>query len=327
MKKVSMAELFSIKDKTVTHNKLTNEPIMLSRRKKVTELIDFYPEIDVDYVFPTVKETIEGKEISPTKAMLIAIETGSTALLYGPHGCGKTTLIEQICARLNIPIIRVQHTEGMEPSQIFGETQAGPDGTFFEPALLPLAMSAGAVYLADEYDRATNGITSEYQAILEGKPLIMPHVPLDKDGKSWRKVEPHKNFCFIATGNTNGQGDETGNYMGVQIGNVANYSRFGMTVKMDWIKPDDEIKILIKKAKIHVETATSLVIVANKIRDGKAKAANITVAPSTRELLAIADLGMKFASMNAAFKIGYSNRLPLGQAQAADQIFKTVVGE
>jgi len=326
VKKVAMAELFNIDNESVTHNKLDKKPIMLAKRKKVAELDAFYPEVDPDYVFPVIDETIEGGNISPTKAILIAILDGTTALIHGPHGCGKTTLPEQICARLNIPLIRAQHTEGMEPSQIFGETQAGPDGTYFLPALLPLAMEAGMVYLADEYDRATNGITSEYQAILEGNPLIMPSVPLDKNGNDWRKTVPHENFRFVATGNTNGQGDETGNYMGVQIGNAANYSRFEMTVRMDWIKPKDEVKLLTKKAAIKVDMASNLVTVANKIRDGKAKAASITTAPSTRELIAIANLGMKFASMEAAFKVGYTNRLPSGQAAAADQIYKTVVG-
>ncbi|STS78544.1 porphyrin biosynthetic protein [Klebsiella pneumoniae] len=78
---------------------------------------------------------------------------------------GKTSLPTQLCALLNRPVIRSQHTASTEEAHITGQILAREGTTYFEPGLLSLAMKNGWVYLADEYDlhsRRFWGSTSQF---------------------------------------------------------------------------------------------------------------------------------------------------------------------
>jgi cobaltochelatase CobS len=162
-------------------------------------------------------------DIELLKDVLMMIEMRIPGYLWGHAGTGKSTLPTQLCARLNRPIIRAQHTASTEESHICGQILVRSGATYFEPGLLASAMRNGWVYLADEYDFAFPQILGVYQPVLEGEPLIIKEATPE-----WRYVEPHKRFAFIGTGNTNGSGDETGLYQGTNIQNAANFSRFGI---------------------------------------------------------------------------------------------------
>lgn len=309
-------EILGIASSTATNNAQGN-PILVDvlSDAEIAAIADFLPEEDKDYVFPLIE----------TKYLMAGIKMNKPVLIHGPHGTGKTTLLEQFCHRTNRPVIRVQHTVNTEEAHINGHyvikprvvsSKGSPDQvvneTVFEPGPLPLAMRLGQVYLADEYDFALPSVTSVYQPVLEGKALVIKEAPPE-----WRVVKPHPNFRFVATGNTNGSGDETGLYQGTQIMNAANYSRFGITIKMDYLPEKLEVPIIVAKAKIHSDDAIKLCKIAGEIRkafqDGKLSA---TISP--RELINAGLLGRMFGkkpNLHLGMQLAYGNRLNSADAK------------
>ena len=258
------------------------------------------PEVNKGYVF-------NGNEL---KQVMLGVEVNIPIYIYGHKGAGKTELVEQICARTNRPLLRVQHTVNTEEAQIVGQWTAKDGATVFEYGPLPMAMINGWTYLADEYDFAMPNVLATYQAVLEGKPLMIKEAPA-----SQRIVKPHPNFRFFATGNTNGTGDETGLYQGVTIQNSANYDRFGIVLHKQYLSRDDEIKILTSNTNVNIKDAENLVDFARSVRDAF-NAGKISDTISPRSLLAATKLGIMLASFSTGLKLAFMNKLSVTDKEA-----------
>ena len=213
------------------------------------------PDIDDNYIF----------NIDILKTMLMGIALNIPTYLWG-HACtGKSTIIEQISCRTRRPMIRVQHTGSTEESHIIGQMVADMEsGTKWSPGPLPMAMKYGFIYLADEYDFAYPQVLAVYQAVLEGKALVIKEAPADSE---WRVVHPHPNFRFFATGNTNGSGDTTGLYQGTNMQNAANYERFGIVEEMPYMSAKQEAAVVAAQAGIALDDAEKLVSFASLVRN------------------------------------------------------------
>lgn len=265
-------------------------------------LLAFVPAVDPTYVFP----------VAELASVLIALDSrfNKPLLIWGYHGSGKTTLAEQVCARTGRPSITVQHDVGTEASDVVGQWVLKGKETVFEYGPLARAMRDGLVYIADEYDFALPNVLSVYQGVLNGGALFIKNAPPEL-----AIVRPHKNFRFIATGNTNGAGDEIGLYQGTQLQNAANYSRFAITIKLDYQKADVEKRIIDAKIPgLPANHVDFLITFAGKVREAFANK-TITNTLSTRELVNIcmlavlkakgAKLGWEYAT-----EVGFINRMP-----------------
>lgn len=295
------------------------DPIMLEvLEDREDETKNFVPEIDPNYVFP----------IEDAVSLAIALDSRvkGNALLWGYHGSGKSTLAEQTCARLNRPCIRVQHSVDTEGSDIIGQWVLIGGETKFVYGPLARAMRDGLVFIADEYDFALPNVLAIYQAVLEGAPLFIKQAPEDM-----AMVVPHKDFRFIATGNTNGSGDETGLYQGTQIQNAANYSRFHLTIKIDYQSAESEKQIITKRVgEMPAGDLDSLMEFAGLIREGYSNR-QITNTLSTREIITIARLAIlrgRDDGPNWDYAIGhaFNNRMSDIDASAVKNIMQRVFG-
>lgn len=290
------------------------DPIMvdvMDRALLDKESVDAIPEVNDGYVF-------RPEEL---KNLVMAIQLNIPTLVWGYHGAGKTTVVEQVCARLNRPYLRVQHTDTTEESHIVGQMVVRNGATEFDYGPLAEAMMRGWVYLADEYDFAHPAVIAVYQAVLEGKPLYIKEAP-----PSQRLVKPHPHFRFIATGNTNGSGDDTGLYSGTKIGNAAAYSRFGITIHVDYPEAKTEIAILKGSLPLTQDVAEKLVDFAGRIRSMYA-AGEISLPISPRELIRAAMIGVvKGGNFRAGIELAYSNRLDKTQSEAVSQTAQRVFG-
>lgn len=272
---------------------------------------DLVPAIDPNHVF----------DIELLKNCLMAIELNIPVYGWGHKGAGKTTTLEQICARTNRPLLRIQHTIDTESSNIIGQWTIRAGETVFQPGPLTLAMKYGWLYLADEYDYALPQVLSVYQPILEGKSLVIK----EAQGTEWAIVHPHPNFRFAATGNTNGSGDETGLYQGTQIQNSANYDRFGVMVKVDYMKPELEQVILVKQAKITADDAKKLVDYAGRIRESyDGNKMSDTISP--RALINAAKLGIRRGSFRVGLALAFINKLNKVDREVANGLAQRVFG-
>ena len=272
--------------------------------------LDSIPDVNEGYVYNTIE----------LKSVMIGVEMNIPVYIWGHKGAGKTELVEQICARTNRPLTRVQHTVNTEESQIVGQWMVRNGQTEFEYGPLPQAMINGWAFLADEYDFAMPNVLATYQAVLEGKPLMIKEAPA-----SMRVVRPHPNFRFFATGNTNGTGDETGLYQGTAIQNSANYDRFGVVIRKSYLKPEDEQKILIKNTRISSSDAEELVRYATEIREAF-DSGRLSDTISPRTLLFAAKLGIRRGSFRAGLELAFLNKLSTVDREVCSGIAQRIFG-
>lgn len=269
------------------------EAIQITVVQPSTEFADMVPDIDPNYVF----------NIDVLKTLLLGIELRIPVYLWGHAGTGKTTIYEQIAARTGRAMLRVQHTANMEEEHVIGGWRLRDGKTVFDLGPLALAMKHGWIYMADEYDFGRPEVLSLYQPVLEGKPLIIK----EADAAN-RVIRPHPGFRFVATGNTNGQGDETGLYQGTTMQNAANYERFGIVEQMPYMESSMEALLVHQQAQIPLEDAKKLISFATSIRN-EFESSKLSNPISPRSLIYAARIGMIRSSYLIGLEKAYMNRL------------------
>lgn len=271
---------------------------------------DLVPEVDDAYIF----------DIEILKNVILGLESNMPVYAYGHTGTGKSSLFEQIAARTSRPFMRVQHTINTEESHVLGQWIAKGGETVFELGPLPMAMQNGWMYMADEYDFSLPSVLSVYQPVLEGKPLVIKEADLKN-----RVIHPHPNFRFVATGNTNGTGDETGLYQGTNIQNEANYDRFGVCVEILYMKPAMESRALVNHVQIAKEDADKLVDFATKVRE--AYGANKISKPiGPRALINAAQLGKMRANWSIGLNLAFINKMTQVDRETARGLAQRIFG-
>jgi cobaltochelatase CobS len=302
-------EIFEISPKIKDAMSARGGPIPITVVEKCDDP-DLIPGEDDSYIF----------EIQTLKNALLGLELKIPVYTWGHSGVGKSTFWEQVCNRLGRPMIRVQHTINTEESHIVGQWTVRDGATKFELGPLAVAMQRGWVYLADEYDFGLPSVLSVYQPVLEGKPLVIKEADAEN-----RIIKPHPNFRIVATGNTNGSGDDTGLYQGTSIQNEANYDRYGVTIQMGYMSADNERDMIASQAEILPEDAERLVKFGSMIREAY-DAARISKPISPRALINAALLGQRRNSWRIGVNLAFSNKLNRVDREVADATAKRIFG-
>lgn len=204
------------------------------------------PDIDEDYVFRPFE----------LLRVLYAIMTNQRCYLHGHTGSGKTTLVEQVAARLNWPFMRINFDSEITRMDLIGRDVLTNDGgvtsSKFVDGILPQMMSGPYIGCLDEIDFVRPDIAYVLQRALEGNGLM-----LTEDGG--RMITPHKLFRMFGTGNTVGQGDEFGLYQGARPQSMAFLDRFTVWIKVDYLKRTDRMRLIkARLPKLSEEHATKL---------------------------------------------------------------------
>ena len=235
---------------------------------------DYKPVIDNKFVEPEIS-----KKILP----ILKSRKFFPFTVVGPTGAGKTYPIMQICARENIPLIRVNMTyETTENELIGGFRLDDPNGntvTVFEEGPVIKAMETGSILLLDEIDLATPQTLQCLMSILEGNGLYV------KQTNKW--IKPNDGFNIVATANTKGHGDDTGKYISTNILNEAFLERFVITIDADYPSKEIEKEILMKFAPKSEKFIDRLIEWANQIRESVKKNGDLVYDISTRRLVHI----------------------------------------
>lgn len=271
---------------------------------------DMIPEAHNRYVY----------DIDELKNVILAIELNIPCYIWGHKGSGKSEMYEQIAARTGRAFMRVQHTVNTEESHIVGQWTVKSGETVFELGPLAVAMKNGWMYCADEYDFALPSVLSVYQAVLEGKALVIKEA-----GKDNRIIQPHPDFRFVATGNTNGSGDETGLYQGTNIQNSANYDRFGMVIHKKYMSKKAESQILQNHVGLIAEDAEKMVDFASLVREAY-DGAKISDVISPRTLIFAARIGVKRGSFRQGITLSFINKLSGIDREVVDGLAQRVFG-
>lgn len=278
-------------------------------------IASFVPSINPAYVID--------KDLAAN--VLRAWELNERILCYGPTGAGKSSLIEQLCARTGRPFVRINCTGDMDTSMIFGQLTAKDGSTIWVDGAVTEAVRYGAVFAWDEWDVTPPEISMGLQWLLEDEgKLFLKEMPGSTKDK---QIVPHEHFRIVAIGNTQGQGDETGSHAGTNVQNSATLDRFGSAIYVDYLEASIEEKMLTNRwpTTITTKTAKELVKLANLIRNGyKASQFNLTMSP--RSLFSICNKVSFGMSLRAAFSLVYLNKLNDTQRKVADELFTKIYG-
>lgn len=187
--------------------------------------------IDKDYIF------------RPESLMqvLYSVMTNQRCYLQGHTGSGKTTLVEQVSARLHWPFMRVNFDSEISRMDLIGRdvltNEGGTTTSKFVDGILPQMMQSPCIGCFDELDFVRPDVAYVMQRAFEGNGLL-----LTEDGG--RLVMPNPFFRMFATGNTVGQGDEFGMYQGARPQSMAMLDRFTVWVQVPYMTASQREQLL-----------------------------------------------------------------------------------
>lgn len=184
--------------------------------------------------------------------------------ISGPTGNGKSTMVEQICAELAKPLIRVNLNNMTDEDQLIGSKSLKDGNVVIVEGPVLIAMRNGFTLLLDEIDAGSANTLLCLQPILEGKPY---YFKLNNE-----IITPADGFNIIATANTKGKGSDDGRYIGTNVLNEAFLERFAVTLNQEYPDSKIELKIVKNLMKnyncLDEEFAKTLVTWAETLRSG-----------------------------------------------------------
>ena len=155
--------------------------------------------------------------------------------ITGLSGNGKTMMVEQACAKAKRDLYRINITIETDEDDLLGGFRLVNGETVWFDGPVVQAMRTGGVLLLDEVDLASTKIMC-LQPVLEGNGVFLKKI------NEW--VKPADGFTVVATANTKGKGDDTGNFIGAGVLNEAFLERFPITMEQEYPTPATEKKIV-----------------------------------------------------------------------------------
>ena len=242
--------------------------------------------------------------------VLLALATNQRCYLYGHTGTGKTTLYEQVAARLNWPLTRINLDTEIGRLELLGKEalreESGATVSTFQAGAVVTAMDNGHILLIDEIDAGAPECLFILQALAEGRPLNL----LEDN----RVVEPQATFRLVASANTNGQVDESGHYQGTKALNAAFLNRFTIWGEVGYLSEAQECEIL--KANGIPATFAKECAAYSRLHHEAFTQGEISIALTLRTLKTFAD--------NAAI-LGRENAFGAGMLDCATSEDRTII--
>jgi len=211
----------------------------------------------------------------PTAAKLIeyAIKRGKNAIVVGPTGSGKSSLVINVLARLKRRAEIVSCHGETSTDHLIGKPWLITDtetGESITKVVYGAALRAyhgdksapdGKTLILEEVDVATSDVLMSMQRILETKTDFY-HCDIGED-----EVLPKgKMFSVVATANTIGTGEDSWRYSGTKPLNMAFINRFCPRIILNYLPADKETEVLVNKTGIDRNVAEYMVKVAVDVR-------------------------------------------------------------
>jgi cobaltochelatase CobS len=229
-----------------------------------------------------------------TLAILAGFRHNRRVMVQGYHGTGKSTHIEQVAARLNWPLIRINLDGHVSRIDLVGRDaiviKDGRQVTEFREGLLPWALQRPIALVFDEYDAGRPDVMFVIQRVLEASGKL---TLLDQN----RIISPHPFFRLFATSNTIGLGDTSGLYHGTQQINQGQMDRWSIVTTLNYLDHDAEAAIVLAKAPAYDTSAGRRTIMAD-----------ISTVMSPRTVIAWAENAQIFGDVGLAFRVTFLNK-------------------
>ncbi|XBQ16630.1 MAG: cobaltochelatase subunit CobS [Oceanicaulis sp.] len=277
------------------------------------------PVIDETYVF----------DPATTRAILAGFAFNRRVMIQGYHGTGKSTHVEQVAARLNWPMIRVNLDSHVSRIDMVGKDQIvlkdGQQVTEFQEGILPWAVRRPVALLFDEYDAGRPDVMFVIQRVLEASGSL---TLLDQN----RVIRPNPNFRLFATTNTVGLGDTTGLYHGTQQINQGQMDRWSIVSTLNYLPAETEREIVAAKLGEYGASETGAKAIADmvKVADMTREAfinGDLSTVMSPRTVLTWAENAQIFGDAGIAFRLTFLNKCDELERPIVAEMYQRVFGE
>src|SRR6476620_3747128 len=257
------------------------------------------PPLDPDYLF----------DRNTTLAILAGFAFNRRVMVQGYHGTGKSTHIEQVAARLNWPLVRVNLDAHVSRIDLVGKdaivVKDGKQVTEFRDGILPWAVQNNIALVFDEYDAGRPDVMFVIQRVLEvaGRLTL-----LDQN----KVIRPHPAFRLFATANTIGLGDTSGLYHGTQQINQGQMDRWEIVTTLNYLPHDEEVEIVAAKVPRWRDDKGRAIIgkmvrVADMTRNAFVNG-DISTVMSPRTVITWAENAEIFGDVGFAFRLTFVNK-------------------
>ncbi len=275
------------------------------------------PDLDPAYVF----------DPDTTLAICAGFAKNRRVMVQGYHGTGKSTHIEQVAARLNWPLIRINLDAHISRIDLVGRDaivlKEGQQVTEFREGLLPWALQHPVALVFDEYDAGRPDVMFVIQRVLEteGKLTL-----LDQN----RVIRPHPAFRLFSTANTVGLGDTTGLYHGTQAINQGQMDRWNIVATLNYLPAAVEAQIVLAKSGEYDNpdgktTVEKMIKVADLSRQGFING-DISTVMSPRTVISWAQNSLIFGDVGFAFRVTFLNKCDEAERPLIAEYYQRVFG-
>jgi cobaltochelatase CobS len=284
------------------------EQIKFEKLQENDALLPYVPTVDDNYVFPAW-----------TLEFVTMMDNGMNVWLYGGTGAGKSSLVEQVCATGKLPLMYQSFHEDIKPCELLGGKELVDGNTVWVDGPVTKAYRDGFVLLLDEIDAFPPEVQFCLYGILDGKPLV-----LAENGNE--VIKPHPNFRVVATGNTQGRGDDTGMYAGTNILNRALLNRFRPWYHVEYPSEKTYREIIVREG---VRDAVAAVI-ARLAKEINTAFLSGTLSETfslrdARQIAKVAELAE--GDVGRALQLCLLNRLSSIEKGAVTEMFRRIVPE
>ena len=275
------------------------------------------PDLDPAYVF----------DPDTTLSICAGFGRNRRVMVQGYHGTGKSTHIEQVAARLNWPLIRINLDAHISRIDLIGRDaivlKDGQQVTEFREGLLPWALQHPVALVFDEYDAGRPDVMFVIQRVLEteGKLTL-----LDQN----RVIRPNPFFRLFATTNTIGLGDTTGLYHGTQAINQGQMDRWNIVTTLNYLPAAVEAQIVLAKSGEYDNpdgkaTVEKMIKVAELSRQGFING-DISTVMSPRTVISWAQNALIFGDVGFAFRVTFLNKCDEAERPLIAEYYQRVFG-
>ncbi|GHA26645.1 cobaltochelatase subunit CobS [Devosia pacifica] len=294
--------------------------------------------IDTDLVVPGYSETSEHVppkdpdylfDRNTTLAILAGFAHNRRVMVQGYHGTGKSTHIEQVAARLNWPLVRVNLDSHVSRIDLVGKDaivlRDGKQVTEFRDGILPWAVQNNIALVFDEYDAGRPDVMFVIQRVLEVSGRL---TLLDQN----RVITPNPAFRLFATTNTIGLGDTSGLYHGTQQINQGQMDRWSLVTTLNYLPHDKEVGIVLAKNKRYAENDDGKKTIANMVRLADLTRSafmngDLSTVMSPRTVITWAENSEIFGDVGFAFRLTFLNKCDELERPVVAEFYQRVFGE